>query len=113
MSKQRLEQNHKLSLTASQIQFLNLLQIPILSLKQRIEKELEENPVLEEITEEEKEEDSGWNFSNYKKSLDLSSVQIEEKTNTLSEYLHQQLISVNLDEDTYFLVSYLINSFMY
>jgi len=110
MSKQKLEQNKKLSLTASQIQFLNLLQIPILSLKKRIEKELEENPVLEEIAEEEKEDDTRLISRNYKKSLDLANVQIEEKTNTLSEHLHQQLISINLDESTYFLVSYLINS---
>ena len=39
--KQRLQQNQKLKLSPQQIQFLGLLQIPLTSLEQRIEQELE------------------------------------------------------------------------
>ena len=52
MQKQRLQQNQKIKLSAQQIQFLNLLQIPLISLEKRIEKELEENPALEEMNKE-------------------------------------------------------------
>ena len=55
MSKQKLEQTLSQNISAKQIQFLNLLQIPITLLQERIQKELEENPTLEES--EENEED--------------------------------------------------------
>ena len=48
MSKQKLQQKHQQNLSPQQIQFLSLLQIPIVSLEKRIEQELEENPALEE-----------------------------------------------------------------
>ena len=44
MQKQRQTLNHKLNLSPQQIQFLNLLQIPIVDLDKRIEREIEENP---------------------------------------------------------------------
>ena len=44
MQKQKQILNQKLSLGPLQIQFLNLLQIPIVDLDKRIEKEIEENP---------------------------------------------------------------------
>lgn len=48
MQKQRLKQEIGLKLSPQQIQFLGLLQIPLLSLEKRIEEELESNPALEE-----------------------------------------------------------------
>ena len=48
MNKQKLEQTLSQNISAKQIQFLNLLQIPITLLQERIQKELEENPTLEE-----------------------------------------------------------------
>ena len=48
MQKQRLKQEIGLKLSHQQIQFLGLLQIPLLSLEKRIEEELESNPALEE-----------------------------------------------------------------
>ena len=53
MNKQKLEQNLSQNISAKQIQFLNLLQIPITLLQERIQKELEENPTLEESEENE------------------------------------------------------------
>ena len=43
--------NLKQKLSPQQIQFLGLLQIPIIDLDKRIETEIEENPVLEEDEE--------------------------------------------------------------
>ena len=48
MQRQRQILKQKLNLSPLQIQFLNLLQIPIVDLDKRIEKEIEENPVIEE-----------------------------------------------------------------
>src|SRR6266511_1622581 len=44
-------------LTPQQVQYLKLLQLPILSLEQRIKSEIEENPMLEEAGDEEEREE--------------------------------------------------------
>ncbi|MEZ5069398.1 MAG: RNA polymerase factor sigma-54 [Bacteroidales bacterium] len=61
MLKQRLQQKLLQKLSPQQIQMIKLLEIPAIQLEQRIKKELEENPVLEEGApedsyEEEREE---------------------------------------------------------
>ena len=48
MLKQKLSQKLLQKLSPQQIQMIKLLEIPTLQLEQRIKKELEENPVLEE-----------------------------------------------------------------
>ncbi len=52
MLKQRLQQKLLQKLSPQQIQMIKLLEIPAVQLEQRIKKELEENPVLEEGAEE-------------------------------------------------------------
>jgi RNA polymerase sigma-54 factor len=52
MLKQRLQQKLLQKLSPQQIQMIKLLEIPAIQLEQRIKKELEENPVLEEGNEE-------------------------------------------------------------
>jgi len=52
MLKQRLQQKLQQRLSPQQIQMIKLLEIPAIQLEQRIKKELEENPVLEEGAEE-------------------------------------------------------------
>ncbi len=49
----RQSQSLQQRLTPQQVQYLKLLQLPILSLEQRIKSEIEENPMLEESNEEE------------------------------------------------------------
>ncbi len=51
----QLRQNQSLQqrLTPQQVQYLKLLQLPIIALEQRIKSEIEENPMLEEASEEE------------------------------------------------------------
>jgi len=61
MLKQRLQQKLLQKLSPQQIQMIKLLEIPAIRLEQRIKKELEENPVLEEGAEEtiDKQEEEG------------------------------------------------------
>ena len=107
MSKQRLQQKQYQNLSPQQIQFLGLLQIPIVALEKRIEEELEDNPVLEE-GEQEEVSVSERSFQQHN-SNDIQ-FQIEDKSESLSDYLKQQLILLDITEDQLFLVQYLINS---
>lgn len=107
MNKQRLQQKQYQSLSPQQIQFLGLLQIPIVALEKRIEEELEENPALEE---EEQEEINPSERSFQQHNSDDIQFQIEDKSESLSNYLSQQLIALDIDENQLFLVKYLINS---
>ena len=105
MNKQRLEQKQYQNLSPQQIQFLGLLQIPIVSLEKRIEEELEDNPTLEE--DEESDNYTSFNSAN---KPDYSDFQIEDKSDSLSDFLTKQLIGVKTTEKELFLVEYLINS---
>lgn len=107
MNKQRLEQKQYQALSPQQIQFLELLQIPIVSLEKRIEEELEENPSLEEDLQEEEERAS---FQNYSYSPKTEYSQVEDKSESLENYLLKQLIDLNLNDEDLFLIKYLINS---
>ena len=51
----RLEQSMKLLIAPKMIQSMEILQLPIMALQERIEQELQENPVLElkEVSEDE------------------------------------------------------------
>ena len=108
MGKQQLRQNQAQNLSPQQIQFLGLLQTPIFSLEKRIEEELEDNPALEENTEE-NEEDQNTQYISSKKS-NFEFLQIEDNSESLKEHLEKQLVGLNLKENILFLVKYLINS---
>ena len=107
MKKQRLEQKQYQSLSPQQIQFLGLLQLPIISLEKRIEDELEENITLEE---EEELEDAPVSFQSYSSKLNFDDLQIEDKSHSIEDYVSKQLIDLNLEDNVLFLVKYLINS---
>ena len=94
MQKQRLKQEIGLSLSPQQIQFMNLLQIPLMSLEKRIEDKLESNPALEETTKDkEKNEDteSSWESTrNYNQSTEEKySTIARERELSLQEFLLQ------------------------
>jgi len=108
MAKQRLEQKKYQNLSPQQIQFLGLLQTPVISLEKKIQDELEENPALEE-KEEEEEEGQPNNYSNYSKP-NLEGIQIEDKTTSLKDYLLKQLIGLSLNDTNLSLIKYLIDS---
>ena len=88
MQKQRLKQEIGLKLSHQQIQFLGLLQIPLLSLEKRIEEELESNPALEEQSEGDKSSESG--EQNWEKNSSRNS----NKEETNREFTHQRELSL-------------------
>ena len=79
MPKQRLEQKTKFNLTPQQIKFLSLLQIPIADLDNRIKKEIEENPVVEEEESEYVDSNSDFYYSKSNKNNQALGYQIEDK----------------------------------
>ena len=107
MNKQRLEQKQYQSLSPQQIQFLGLLQIPIVSLEKRIEQELEENPALDEDEQEEENQNPYYSAS---PKPNFEDFQMEDKTESLEDHLRKQIIDLSLEEGILFLVKYLINS---
>ncbi len=106
MSKQRLEQKLSFTLSPQQIQFLALLQTPIVLLEKKIEDELEENPALEEEEEEDSEVHKVTNPSN----TVLENFQLEDRSDSLQDHLKLQLIGLDLNKDARYLVEYLIES---
>ena len=101
MQKQRQTLNHKLNLSPQQIQFLNLLQIPIVDLDKRIEREIEENPAIEEEESQENESEKSYlNNNNYgNKKTDFIVDNYTGKSNTLANYLHNQLIGSEINNE--------------
>lgn len=75
MQKLSLHQSLQQKLSPQQIQFIKLLQVPTAELENRIEEELEINPVLEEGADEQEEEED---------KNDPSDEPTEEKTETIS-----------------------------
>ena len=114
MQKQRLKQEIGLNLSPQQIQFMNLLQIPLLSLEKRIEEELESNPALEEAPSENNKEES--NNDSWESNTNYLNNSREEKQTTvarerelsLQEFLLQQLPMHNLKEEELSLAEFII-----
>ncbi|MGC6428255.1 MAG: RNA polymerase factor sigma-54 [Flavobacteriales bacterium] len=98
MQKQRLKQEQKLKLSPKQIQFLNLLQIPLSSLSKKIESELEENPALEEVEENEPSEQY-WSRQSNNTYSEKTRPEIESQEVNLQEHLNKQLYLKNLSEE--------------
>jgi len=97
--KQELQLQQKLS--PRQILLMRLLQIPIASLEQRIEQELEENPALE-LTEDEPENDGAANDTNTEDD-DFS---FEEETVNNKEEESYEELNNDLNIDDYFAEDY-------
>jgi len=113
MQRQRQILKQKLNLSPLQIQFLNLLQIPIVDLDKRIEKEIEENPVIEEDDLEESENEKVYLSTNNQSNERKTDFLVDNFTgniNTLSGHLQNQLIGSKKSEDELKVVKYLINS---
>ena len=93
MADQRLSLQQRLlqKLSPQQIQVIKLLEIPAIQLEQRIKSELEENPILEMLEENQDEE-------NYEDSEDSSS----EDEFSLEDYLNDEDIpSYRLSANNY------------
>jgi len=139
MLKQRLQQKLLQKLSPQQIQVIKLLEIHTMLLEQRIKKELEENPILEEgeeaddkldqeeeLTEEEvsKEEDE-FSLEDYLNDEDIPSYRLNANNTskddkreeipfsggtTFHEYLESQLGLRVLSERNYELAKYIIGN---
>lgn len=128
MLKQGLQQKLQQKLSPLQIQTIKLLELPTLELEQRIKKELEENPVLDEVNEtEEREESETGNLSlseysaedqipSYKLYANNQGKDIKEQYSIFSvkESFHQSLISQlgysSLDDRSKQIARYIIGS---
>tara|TARA_B110001450_G_scaffold156491_1_gene145836 strand:+ start:1651 stop:2982 length:1332 start_codon:yes stop_codon:yes gene_type:complete len=102
--------NLKQKLSPQQIQFLGLLQIPIIDLDKRIETEIEENPVLEEDEESSEYNDNNNYSSKEKIKTDFIVNNTSSNNDSLSSFLHKQLIGTNLEKLQLDVVAYLIDS---
>lgn len=128
MLKQGLELKQTQKLSPLQIQTIKLIELPIQELEQRIRKEMEENPVLDEDQPNEKEEDETpreVSLSEYKEDDAIPSYRLRSDNyskderpqyNTFSvkesftQSLQEQLGYRNLNEHQYAVASFLIGS---
>ncbi|MFC2137063.1 RNA polymerase factor sigma-54 [Bacteroidota bacterium] len=81
MLNQKLQQKLLQKLSPQQIQMIKLLEIPSMQLEQRIKKELEENPTLEEGKEEEDPENIDIKTEDDNPENDIDDVSIDEFIN--------------------------------
>jgi RNA polymerase sigma-54 factor len=135
MLNQRLQQRLQQKLSPQQIQMIKLLELPSLQLEQRVKKELEENPALEEGAEKDEldtQEESQDNNEQDEFSLedyisDDDTPDYRLKTNNYSkddepkhapvsngqsflDLLTEQLQLKNINQETFLLAKYLLGS---
>ena len=128
MLKQGLELKQTQKLSPLQIQTIKLIELPIQELEQRIRKELEENPVLDEDTTKDKDDDEApreVSLSEYKEDDSIPSYRLRADNyskderpqyNTFSvkesftESLMEQLGYRNLTEHQYAVAAFLVGS---
>lgn len=84
MLKQGLHQKLQQGLSPLQIQTIKLLELPTLELEQRIQRELEENPVLDEVSDSESDVDDA------PKNVSLSEYTADDSTPSYKLYVNNQ-----------------------
>lgn len=123
-----LKQNQKLlqKLSPQQIQMIKLLELPALQMEQRVQQEIEENPVLEEEVSEETEEQPKevsvdeyfaeddtphykYNVNNYSKDEQQRPIFLSDKT-SFRESLIEQLGFRSLSDHDMSLARYMVGS---
>lgn len=117
MSRLELRQNLTQKLSPQQIQFMKLLQVSNSSIESEIKKELEENPALEEIENNEKETLDDLNQFDYKSSQKISkdSFDYSKESNisnkeSFRENLSNQLNYIELDSNEKIIANQIIGS---
>ena len=115
MQKQQQILKQKLKLSPQQIQFLGLLSIPIVDLEKRIEEELEDNPTLEESdsTENTDNKEENFHYKSKENKRDFIVDNITASIDSLSSFLHKQIIGINNSDKEVELLEYLIDSLDY
>ena len=84
MIKQGLQQKLQQGLSPLQIQTIKLLELPTMELEQRIKKELEENPVLDEAAPSEDTDETA------PQNISLSDYQADDPTPSYKLYVNNQ-----------------------
>ncbi len=84
MIKQGLQQKQQQGLSPLQIQTIKLLELPTMELEQRIKKEIEENPVLDEVISSEETEEGT------PKNVSLSEYSADDPTPSYKLYVNNQ-----------------------
>ncbi len=112
-------------LSPQQIQMIKLLELPTIQLEQRIKKEIEENPALEEDTEHDDYESKEIDIEEYKRQeeipyykLNINNHSQDDKVFTMplsdgltiTEYLNEQLSFLQTNDTTYLVAQYIIGS---
>jgi RNA polymerase sigma-54 factor len=124
MLKQVLQQSLQQKLSPKQVQVIRMLQMPVLQLEQRVEKELEENPALEEVkasTEGEEgnisideyvnRESSGRSYNSFSSSgAALGNFPTLSAKESLQEQLEMQLGYLNLNKQQFAIALFIIRS---
>jgi RNA polymerase sigma-54 factor len=136
MLNQKLQQKLLQKLSPQQIQLIKLLELPTLQLEQRIKKELDENPILEEggehdepdINQENEESDSNedeFSLEDYIDDDEVPNYKLQENNHskdekrpdipfavagTFHESLLEQLMLRNLNEEEKFLGKFIIGT---
>lgn len=91
-------QSLQLKLTPQQVQYLQLLQLPVLALEQRIKAELEINPLLEETDELElTEEPEEVKVEETAETVDGDPVEVKEKVKEEEGYTFEDFMNDDLD----------------
>ena len=88
MSKQILQQSQKQTISFQQIQFFKMLEISQDDLEQKIQKEVEENPALEEIIEDNNQK---YFYKKTNNKEEESTIEIPESKQNLNDYVLEQL----------------------
>jgi len=79
MLKQQLNQKLLQKLSPQQIQLMKLIQLPTLSLEQKIKEELEANPALEEsVTDDEREDEYAEDYDDDAQSIEAEEINVDE-----------------------------------
>ncbi|MBA4311739.1 MAG: RNA polymerase sigma-54 factor [Chlorobiaceae bacterium] len=100
-------QTLQMKLTPQQVQYLQLLQLPVLALEQRIQAELEMNPLLEEVDEltQQQEEDKAQDAQEAVAEIPKAETSNNEDGYTFEDFMNDNLdgykatVSRNYDED--------------
>ena len=102
MLDQRLQQKLLQKLSPQQIQLIKLLEIPTMELEQRIKKEMEENPALEEGEAEEEIDNNDDDISDDDENLDEDFEEEVEEPKKDEEFSLEDYIDDDDDETPYY-----------
>ena len=107
MSKQILQQSQKQTISFQQIQFFKMLEISQDDLEQKIQKEVEENPALEEIIEDNNQK---YFYKKTNNKEEDSRIEIPESKQNLNDYVLEQLEFEELNKKEKNIAEFIIGS---